>query len=275
MRQSLLHSGSALLVGIILASEAFAQFSVGPTSSIGGSSIGGSGSSGGSLFSGQRTTGGLAGSQSGGNSLFSGGAGALGTTSSQLQQAGTVQGGERFLNQNRSAQSFVGADINEIQNVGGINTQTQLGRNLQGALGNVQQIQAFRQQLNNLRNMNGAFGQNQQTQVRIGLSLGFTAPSAAAAPMVAAAGERLTRLPGITLVGTPEIALEGRTAVVRGIAASEQDRERVSRLLLLEPGISSVRYEMTVAQGTADRGSLPGSRPAAGPSEPPPAPPQF
>jgi hypothetical protein len=199
-----------------------------------------------------------------------------GATTQQLQST-QVSISDRFMRGNRDAgASFVGADINEVRGVG---SATQGGvQGLQGlqsrqrnqnAFNQFRQFDQLREQLQNMNN----FGRNNRTQVRIGLTLGFTPPPAVTTATTAAVAQRLTQLPGLSLADNPQVLLEGRTAVVRGTAASEQDREMVSRLLLLEPGISSVRNEMTVAQGTADPDSLLNSPPAGRP-EPPPAPPQ-
>jgi hypothetical protein len=245
LRNTLTISG---LICVMATSSAFAQ----RTSTTGGTNRGGNTTSG--LF-GSRTIG--SGSiQSGGNSLFgSSGNRSTGTTTQQ-QELGNVTGSERFINSNRNAaQNFVGADINEVRAVGAVgagNTGNNAQRGFQNAFNQFRQLNQFQQFANN------AFGQqNRNTQVRIGLTLGFTPAPTAAGPLSAAVEQRLTRLPGVNLVGTPQLALEGRTAVVRGVAASERDREMVSRLLLLEPGISDVRNEMTVGPATATPGSIP------------------
>jgi hypothetical protein len=239
------------------------------------------GSSGMSPF-GQRTLGGGS-LQPGGTSIFgsSGSSNAMGSATAgattQELQTTTLTGNERFMRGGRdAASSFVGADISEVRGVGsatqgaaqGLQGMQARQRN-QAAFNQFRQFDQLREQLQNMNN----FGRNNRTQVRIGLTLGFAPPPAAATVSTAAMGLRLTQLPGLSLVGNPQVMLEGRTAVVRGTAASEQDREMVSRLLLLEPGISSVRNEMTLAQETADPGSLLGSPPAGQP-EPPPAPPR-
>jgi hypothetical protein len=52
-------------------------------------------------------------------------------------------------------------------------------------------------------------------------------------------------------MGSVNIEMEGQTAVLRGQVATAQDREQdralVARMLLLEPGISDVRNELTFA----------------------------
>jgi hypothetical protein len=203
------------------------------------------------------------------------------SAANQLFQTDAQSTGQRSINAGRNMQqSFVGADMGEVRGVGTVGGTNALGQGGRGGFQNQfnqnqsRQLDMFRQQFQNLNNLNQ---QNRPTQVRIALTLGFTPPSppsgATATRLAAMAERRLPRLPGVTLVGTPQVLMEGRTAVVRGEAASEQDRELVSRLLLLEPGISSVRNEMTVAQASVGPGSIPTPPPVA-PPDPPPAPPQ-
>jgi hypothetical protein len=266
MSRMIFGAGGVLCLAMLLPATAWAQRTTGNTAR-GGTTTSG-------LF-GSRTLGGDV--SSSGNSLFgSGGQGqaAIGSsaTTAEGMQAGTVTGSERFVRGNRTAaNSFVGADTTEVRNIssgGDIAAQ----RGMQNAFNQFRQLNQFAQQFGNFNNN---YNQNSRTQVRVALTLGFEPPVATGpADVTAVVGERLTRLPGVRLAGTPQVVVEGRTAVVRGTAATEQDRERVSRLLLLEPGIAAVRNEMTVAQGSAGPGSRPSSPPAAGSIEPPPRPPQ-
>ncbi len=256
-------AGCCVLAVTLATDRAFAQRG-------GNSARGGSTSSG--LF-GSRTLGGNL--QPGGNSLFGGtrGGGINGSATTQELQAGTLTGSERFLNANRDAtRNFVGVDAAEVRSVGTVGASG-TSQGLGNALNQFRQFGQFRQQLNNFNNFNNAFGQNARTPVRIGLTLGFEPPASVGAPVSGQVEQRLTRLPGVNLVGSPQVTLEGRTAVVRGTVATERDREMVSRLLLLEPGISAVRNELTVA-GTGGPDSPRLAPPAAGQFAPPPTPPQ-
>lgn len=216
-----------------------------------GGARGGSTTSG--LF-GSRTLGGNL--QGGGNSLFGSGtrgssAGSSATT--QQMQGGVLTGNERFMNQNRDVtRNFVGADAGEVRSIGTAgNAQAQNLQGLQNAFSQFRQFNQLQQQFNNLNNA----GQAARTPVRIGLTLGFDAPAAVSTRVSSTVAGRLTRLPGVEFVGAPQVSFVGRTAVVQGTVASERDRELVSRLLLLEPGISAVRNELTIARGSAGSGA--------------------
>jgi hypothetical protein len=257
---------------------ASAQAQLGGTGNTGGTSSG--------LF-GSRSVGQSGSLQPSQSSLFGGTGGtsnstvrgAGGTGANQLFQTENQSMAQRSINAGRNlSQSFVGADTGEVRGVGTVGVGTGAtgllgGRGLQNQFGQNQfrQFDLLRQQFQNFNNLNQ---QNTRTQVRIALTLGFTPTApATATPVAALAERRLPRLPGVSLVGTPQVLMEGRTAVVRGVAASERDRELVSRLLLLEPGISSVQNEMTVAQANSGPDSIP-SPPSSATSEPPPPPPQ-
>ncbi len=263
MLQKTIAFGCFICLTTLASAEALAQRSTGGNTARGGNTSSG-------LF-GSRTIGGNL--QPGSNSLFGGGtrgSSVGGSATTQQVQAGTVTGSERFINANRDAtQSFVGVDTSEVRNIGGVGAGA-ANQGLGNAFNQFRQFDQFRQQFNNFNNA----GQNARTQVRVGLTLGFEPPVATTTPFSGEVAQRLTRLPGVNLVGTPQVTFEGRTAVIRGAVASARDREMVSRLVLLEPGISAVRNEMTIASGSADPGSRPNLPPAAGQFAPPPAPPQ-
>lgn len=58
---------------------------------------------------------------------------------------------------------------------------------------------------------------------------------------------RLKRIPVINKSGAIKVAMEGNTAVLQGTVATDHHRDLAAQLALLEPGISEVRNEITVA----------------------------
>ena len=84
------------------------------------------------------------------------------------------------------------------------------------------------------------------------------AESCAAAPNAVAASisSRLTRLAVDHSLGQPQIAVQGDTVVLRGVAQSDSQRRVLERLILLEPGVLNVRNEMVLAGATSEE-SLP------------------
>jgi hypothetical protein len=158
----------------------------------------------------------------------------------------------RFLRRNRSAQAFVGADTQET-------TQHFVGS--QDA-GDAAMVQAA---VSDPRSRWAAAAANRQLQAatatpalqttmyppRLQVSFSYSAPSAQdLAPVLS---QRLAACPECHAIGPIEVSLAGRTAIVRGQVASERDRFLAQQLLLFEPGISSVRNELTVQSPASNR----------------------
>jgi hypothetical protein len=62
---------------------------------------------------------------------------------------------------------------------------------------------------------------------------------------------RLERMPQIQSLGQLEVQVQGGTATLRGVVATEHDRAVIVQLARLEPGIWRVRNEMVVAEAPA------------------------
>ncbi len=60
---------------------------------------------------------------------------------------------------------------------------------------------------------------------------------------------RLAKLPALTSVGPIRVTMDGSTAVLTGVVASEQDRQLAEGVALLEPEVETVRNELTVEAG--------------------------
>jgi hypothetical protein len=98
----------------------------------------------------------------------------------------------------------------------------------------------------------GRQGQMQQP-IRAPIRIGFTQATVSSEVVSQRFSQRLEKLPGIRLESPVAVEMEGRTAILRGVVTSENDRDLVGRLALLEPGISEVRNELTVAASEASR----------------------
>lgn len=92
-----------------------------------------------------------------------------------------------------------------------------------------------------------------QQPIRAPIRIGFTPATVSSQVVSQRFSERLENLPGVQLQSPVSVVMEGRTAVLRGVVTSENDRDLVGRLALLEPGISEVRNELTVAGSGASR----------------------
>ena len=103
-------------------------------------------------------------------------------------------------------------------------------------------------------NQFGGNRQNQQTQIRARMTIGFTTAPNTRSRVAMQLETRLAKIPQIkTPVPIRVSVLDGRVAVLRGSVAKASDRKLIERLAMLEPGISKVKNELTVASPTAAR----------------------
>jgi len=164
----------------------------------------------------------------------------------------SVEGPQRMtgeeLRATRTPGQIVGGDV---QGVGNLREQTDAtgqaarqGANMFGRQG-MNQFNQFQSMYGNAM-MNSIF--NQRQQLRMTLTLGFTL---AARPSATDVGRkvqtRLTRIPQLRGNGPLTVEMDGRVAVLQGEVATEDARDLIARVVLLEPGISDVRNELQVA----------------------------
>jgi hypothetical protein len=101
----------------------------------------------------------------------------------------------------------------------------------------------------------GGVGTTQQQTVRAQMVLGFT-PQVMVAPQIhIQLGQRLATAVRLPSPSQLQVELAGRTAVLRGTVHSEHSRSLAERLAMLEPGVSAVRNELTVAPAPLSGGS--------------------
>jgi osmotically-inducible protein OsmY len=194
---------------------------------------------------GQRTTGSSLGP---GNRTFSAGA----TTSSNAANAGQVTGAERFLRQNHQAGQFIGTDATAA-------AYALRNFSIYGATaGN-----RLQQGLSNLRAAAQSATQAQPGQngvvppFQTAVEAGFVPPQRAGQQVFENLRLHLQEARGIRVARPIQVAVEGDTAILRGEVASVRDRTLAEHLARFEPGIRTVRNELTV------------TAPAAGPAPAP------
>ena len=107
-------------------------------------------------------------------------------------------------------------------------------------------------QLNQGGNFNQQGGRNTaRPALRIPLRLGF-APKPISTPVFAAKfEERISKLSGLSSVSPIRITMDGSTAVLTGVVATEQDRQLAEGVAMLEPLVENVRNELTVQEQSA------------------------
>ncbi len=104
-------------------------------------------------------------------------------------------------------------------------------------------------------NQQGALNQGQtgfggRSTLRTGIRVGFDYPISASS-ISTAASKNLANIPQLQLKSPVEVQMSGRKAILRGVVATESDRDLAERLALLEPGISEVQNELIVEASPA------------------------
>jgi hypothetical protein len=139
-------------------------------------------------------------------------------------------------------QNFVGRDSGDMSaamsQMGRAGTQffNTMSQNMRGGRNN-----------RNRQQQNEDTGENERPAVRIRLELGFTPTRAAPSALARTVQTRIARLAVDHSLGRPQIAVEGDTVVLRGVAESDTQMLVLANLISLEPGVRAVRNEMTVA----------------------------
>ena len=76
--------------------------------------------------------------------------------------------------------------------------------------------------------------------IRVQLRPAFDVPTATTFQTLPQVQTRMAKEMTMMGVGSPQAELNGRTMTLRGVVATERDRELISRLASLEPGVSQV-----------------------------------
>ncbi len=258
-----------VLLAIAFPGTAFGQIGIG-TGGIGTGGFGGTGGIGGIGTGGFGATGGIGGQQTGGLPGSTGlGTGAA-TTSTQPYSpfGGTTtpqnifggfnyppQGFSTTLSQQQTNRTGVGGvggagGLGGLGGVGGLGGLGGLGGRGLGGIGGLGGLGARGMQTQQGRN-----GANANTKVRAVVTLGFDRPEVPASGPDSTVAKAQTHLANTVLpdrLKNVQIAMEGRTAVLRGQAANESEKKLVERLLSLEPGIDTIKNEITVSPGSGE-----------------------
>lgn len=221
-----------IVAGIALAAfstPAFAQFSGRTPGS-------------GTLSAGQRSL--FGGGGLGGTSGAPGiGSGTGGTTAN----AGQLNTSDRFVRGNRQPGQFVGADRQDFADF-----FSSLGTASDARSGSNNPLRpggAGRTGGNRANQPGGPGGGSPRgpIEIRTSISVGFDFPHPAPPQLSTTLARRMEESPGIENRSTIQVAIEGRTAILRGEVATEHDRALAERLALLEAGIWAVKNELVVA----------------------------
>lgn len=236
--------------GLLISTASEARAQQGATSgSFGNRSMGSSFTPSASNFGGSAAARGGGGGMGGGGQ---GGLGALGVggtggtvagaTTRGDANVGQVTGSERFVRNNRQAGQFVGGDTGDTNN---------FFSQLQGMAAQ----QGPRNQ--NQQNANALNVRAPQSKARVQIVPGFSYAIPTDARVGAVLQDRLERSQRIEQRGPITVTMDGRTAVLSGLVATEHDRVLAERVALLEAGVAEVRNELTIAPSQPLPNSLP------------------
>lgn len=178
----------------------------------------------------------------------------LGTASSTADMAGTsLQGNERFLRRNRRASDFVGSDVRERK--GFVGSQQSGAAPTQGpAVGRI-----FRPRAPVVPSAADPGAHRGTAAYQPRLTLAFEVPQVAPDAFTATVARQLAATPGLHPSDRIEVSVADGIATLRGEVVSEHDRSLIEALLLLEPGISSVRNDLKVMPQQGRSGENPPS----------------
>ncbi len=172
----------------------------------------------------------------GGMSGFGGGGSGFGGMSGF---GGNQSFGGGMMGGNMGGQNFIGRDGGDMNAV-----MQQMGRAGTQFFNNMNSNMSGRNNRN--RQQPEDTGENTPPTIRIRLEVGFPTTPPAPSRLATTVQSRLTRLAADHNMGRPQVAVEGDTVVLRGVAESESQRLVIEKMISMEPGVRAVRNEMTV-----------------------------
>jgi osmotically-inducible protein OsmY len=179
----------------------------------------------------------------------------FGGRQSSMGSSGLFGSSSMFGTRTQQSGGFIGVDTQDVRNVmqtmGGTPSSSQSSRTTRTGLtqpGTTRRpTQGYSTQNQRARSSTRSGYGSRQSEIRTVVRVGFDytpPPPAQLGSTVAARLEDCTR---IRLRSPVEVSMEGTTAVLRGVVATEHDRVMAEQLARLEPGIWKVQNELTVA----------------------------
>jgi hypothetical protein len=137
----------------------------------------------------------------------------------------------------------------DVQNfMGGLASGMAMGGVQRGGRGGFQQQgrggRGNQQQNNQGRNGRG----RQQRTVRTVLEMGFSMPPRNQSAIATTVAQRLAGSRGVAAISPVTVTMSGRVAVLQGVVPTDHARNVAEQLALLEPGVSTVQNDLTVAE---------------------------
>jgi len=163
-----------------------------------------------------------------------------GTGPEAAEAIGTVEGSERFIRGNRATTDFVGADASDQTTLVGAQS-ADMTTEVRTA---VEDLRVTRER--NLNEQMRASRGKQMYNPRLRVNFAFATPTNR--EVSARIVTQLQATETLNPLGPIEVLMEDGTATLRGVVASERDREMAALLARFEPGISSVKNELKIRQ---------------------------
>jgi hypothetical protein len=143
---------------------------------------------------------------------------------------------------------FVGRDANDMQSI-----FRQLGRSSTQYFNNMNRQMARGQQTT-------VTTRNPSQPIRTEVQVAFAAPQPSADVVAKALQVRLAKIMSEHHMTVPTVSVQNGTAVLSGVARNDNERQVIESLVSFEPGVRTVRNEMTVAGApTSNMSAPPGS----------------
>jgi len=241
----------AFAIFIAAASLAHAQRMIGGTGTSGFGSSGFGNSFGSGFGSGGFGSSGFGSSFGSGTSGFgSSGFGSSGFGNSGF--GGSSFGSQGFGSGGFGGQNFIGRDSADMAN-----TWNQMGQ--AGASFFNQMNRSMNRGDNRESGQEDAKIENVPLAMRVQLRVAFTPPRPSQPELANGISTRLNRILAAQNIAAPQLTMESDVAVLRGIAATEDQRILVEKIVAMEPGVREVRNELQLAPANATE-SLPADR---------------
>ena len=235
-------------------SSGFGSSGFGSSSGFGGGMSGMGGGMGGSGFGsssgfGGGGMGGMGGGMGGRGGMGGSGMGGSGFGSSGFGSSGFGGSGGMGSGQYGGGQSFVGRDAADMQ-----------GTFMQSNRASTQFFNNMNRQMSrNNRDKKPVTAQNPPQPMRMEVRVAFAAPQHTPTVVETRLQNRLTKILTDHNMTQPDVVMQGDTAVISGVAASDHERQVIGQLVALEQGVRAVRNEMTVAGAVIEEVPPPGS----------------
>lgn len=177
--------------------------------------------------------------------------GARGTTfnsqagwNAKASDVGSIKGSERFLRRNRSKKDFVGRDMSERRQFVGL-TQGEISGSVTSSTAGLNIEMANDA---NKRLTSATASRKYMYDPRLRVSFEVVRPTSQQTAQTITC--QLVQSLGRGLRGPVAVSVQNETATLKGQVATEHDRRLAALIVLLEPGISKIKNDLTILPHT-------------------------